>query len=188
MMLQASMVQMRAEPRERQDLATIRQNGAQAAGLIRSLQHVVQQRREKSYLVDLNSVLTDVLQEEVELRRRLSPRLGESVPPLQGTHTAVKQLVRLLLESVCAATKATVTAATDTQEGGAALSLTIADAPADLSTEGESPTIEAIIWQNLDEIGRQAGQSLLRQLGGVLTTERGGDGVLILRVVWGQSD
>lgn len=187
MMLQTSVVQMRVDQQVRQDLAAIRQHGTQAAGLLRSLQHVVQERREKSYAVDLNSVLAEVLEEEVELRRRVSPRLSESVPSIASTQSAVKQFVRLLLEGVCACTQATVTAATGEQEGGAALRLTIADPPADLGAESAPPAAEAILWRNLDEVGRQAGQSLLRQLGGALTLERASDGALALHIVWIQS-
>jgi signal transduction histidine kinase len=181
MMLQTSVVQLRVDPQVRQELAAIRQHGVQAAALVRSLQHVVQERREQSYDVELNSVLREVLDEETKLRRRFVPRLEANVPRIHSIRSAVKQLIRLLLEGVCAATKATVKAATSEQDGGAALTLTIA---ADSDTEGDPPTAETLLWQNLDEVGRQAGQSLLRQLGGTLTTEPAKGGTLILRVVW----
>lgn len=187
MMLQASMVQMSVHEQARQELAAIRQYGAQAAGLIRPLQHAVQERRDNSYLVDLNSMLTEVLEEEAELRRRVSPRYSERAPCFQGTRSAVKQLVRLLLEGACAGAETMVTAATGAREGGAALSLTFAVPPPDLGADGELSLVELLIWQNLDEVGRQAGQSLLRQLGGAVTMERLGDGALILHIVWEQS-
>ncbi|MGH7223698.1 MAG: hypothetical protein ACRELF_10755, partial [Gemmataceae bacterium] len=187
MMLQTSVVQLRMDSQVQQELAAIRQHGAQAAGLVRSLQHVVQERREKSYAVDLDSVLVEVLEEETSLRCRLSvaPPSRRSMPlstasPIQGTRSAVKQFVRLLLEGVCAATKAPITAAIGAVDGGAALSLTIAD----IGAEDDPPTAETLLWQNLDEVSRYAEQSLLRQLGGSLTVERANNGTLLLHVVW----
>src|SRR5579875_2229034 len=124
-MLQTSVMQMRVDEQGRQELAAIRQQGAQAAGLLRMLQQVVQERRDKSYPVDLNSVLTEVVEQEAELRCRVVLRLSQRIPPLQSTRSAVKQLVRLLLAGVCAGTKATVQAATGEEGGDAVLSLSI---------------------------------------------------------------
>lgn len=200
MMLQTSVVQLRVEPQIRQELAAIRQHGAQAAGLVRLLQHVVQERREKSYDVDLDSVLAEVLEEETKLRCRLSweaeqrrslPPSGEtlsaSAPRIHSTRSAVKQFLRLLLEGVCADTKATVKVTTTAADDGVVLSLAIADGPADAGTEDNPPAAEALLWQNLDEVGRQAGRSLLRQLGGTVRVERGQDDALLVRIVWQQS-
>lgn len=185
MMLQTSVVQLRVDPQVRQELAAIRQHGAQAAGLVRSLQHVVQERREQSSDIDLNSVLTELFGEEDELRRRLVPRFDADTPRIHSTRSAVKQLVRLLLEGVCAATKAAVPVETSVRDGGAVLDLRMPNVAADLKGEGgQAAAIETLLWQNLDEIGRQAGQSLLRQLGGALTLERTGEGAIVLRVVW----
>jgi hypothetical protein len=180
MMLQTSVVQMRVDEQGRHELAAIRQHGAQAAGLVRTLQHAVQERREKSYPVDLNSVLTEIIEEEPELRRRLVPSLSPKSPHIHSTRSAVKQLVHLLLQGVCAGTKATVKVATGEEEGGGVLSLTLA------SVEGDASTAEELLWQNLDEVGRLAGQSLSRQLGGAVTAERIGD-ARILRIIWRQS-
>jgi phosphoglycerate-specific signal transduction histidine kinase len=180
MMLQTSVVQMRVDEQSRQELAAIRQHGAQAAGMVRTLQQLVQERREKSYSVDLNSVLSEILEEEPELHRRIAAQLSPKAPQIHSTRSAVKQLVRLLLEGVCAGTQATVKATTDTEDGGAVLSLMIAGA------EGEATNAEELLWRSLDEVGRLAGPSLLRQLGGVLTVERSGD-ALILHIVWRQS-
>jgi hypothetical protein len=179
MMLQTSVVQLRVDEQARRELAAIRQHGAQAAGLVRSLQHVVQERREQSYAVDFKSVLAEVLEEENKLRSRVSMRLTPNTPPIQSTRSAVKQLVRLLLEGICASTETAVTAATGEQDGGAVLSLSIAGA--------EEAAVETLLWQNLDEVGRLAGQSLLRQLGGTLTAERTDDGDVVLRIVWARS-
>lgn len=178
MMLQTSVLQMRVEEQARQELAAIRQHGAQAAGLLRTLQHIVQERREKAYLVDLNSVLTEILEEQAELRRRVSPLLSPKAPPIPSTHSAVKQLLCLVLEGVCAGTKASVKAATGEQDGSALLSLTIAAVP-----DGAAD-VDTVLWNNLDEVGRLAGPSLLRQLGGIATSERTGAGDVMLRLAW----
>jgi hypothetical protein len=180
MMLQSSVVQMRVSEQERQDLAAIRQHGAQAAGLVRTLQHVVQERCARSYAVDLNSVLTELIEDETELRGRVSPILSQKTPHILCVRTTVKQLVRLLLEGAIAGTDATVKAATSEQDGDAVLSLTI------FGREGET-SADALLWQNLDEIGRLAGQSLLRQLGGVVTTEHSGNAG-ILHITWRQAE
>lgn len=181
MMLQTSVVQLRVDEQARQELSAIRQHGAHAAGLVRSLQHVVQERREQSYAVDLNSVLVEVLEAESKLRSQVSLHLGPNTPPIHSMRSAVKQLVQLLLAGVCAGTDAAVQAATGEAEGGALLSLTIAHA------ESSDSIVEALLWQNLDEVGRLAGQSLLRQLGGTLTAERAGAGVVLLRIAWARS-
>jgi len=180
MMLQTSVVQMRVDEQGRQELAAIRQHGAQAAGLVRTLQHAVQERREKSYAVDLNSVLGEILEEESALSCSVSPVLSQKAPIIHSTRSAVKQLIRLLLEGVCAGKHAKVTAATGEQDGGAVLSLTLT------GPQGEESTVEVLLWQNLDEVGRLAGQSLLRQLGGTLTAERT-DNERILRITWRQA-
>src|SRR5579875_845016 len=96
MMLQTSVVQMRVDEQGRQELAAIRQHGAQAAGLVRTLQHAVQERREKSYAVDLNSVLAEILDEESELHHSVSLVLSPKTPVIHSTRSAVKQLIRLL--------------------------------------------------------------------------------------------
>lgn len=181
MMLQTSVVQLRVDPTTRQELSAIRQHGAQAAGLLRSLQHLVQERREHFYPIDLNSVLREVLEENGKLRGRVSPSLSANAPCVQGMRSVIKQLVRLLLEGVCAGSKATVNATTDAQDG---VSLTLAFADTNLGTVEDAMLLETILWHNLDEIGRQAGQSLVRQLGAVLTAERMGEQTLALRLVW----
>jgi signal transduction histidine kinase len=181
-MLQTSVVQLRVDAQARQELAVIRQHAAQAAGLIRTLQHIVQERREQSYPVDLHSVLAEILEEETNLRSRVSvEREGESTasrPQIHSTRSAIKQLLRLVLKGVCAGTKAAVKAATQVREGSAVLSLTIAD------DEGDPLAVEDLPWRGLDDVGRLAGPTLLRQLGGVLTAEQGSDGVVIVRIAW----
>lgn len=180
MMLQASVVQLRVDEAARHDLAAIRQHGAQAAGLLRSLQHAAMERRQQSYPVNLNNVLAEVLEDDAELRRRITVQRAEETPLIEGTHGAVKQLVRLLLEGVFAGTPSALTVRTEKQEEGAALTLTLAETP-----EGDLPPLDALLWHNLDEVGRHAGQSLLRQLSGTLEVEARAEGGLTLRIRWG---
>ncbi len=151
---------------------------------MRSLQHVVHERREKSYAVDLNSALANMLEEEPELCRRLSMRFAAEPPFIQSTRSAIKQFLRLVLEGVCAGTKSAVEVRTEKGQGSAALIVALAEAPAELSEEGAPPPAHTVVWQHLDEVGRQAGQSLLRQLGGTLTVEQH-NGV-VLRITWGE--
>lgn len=179
MMLQTSVVELRVDAQGRQELAAVRQHGAQAVGLLRMLQHVVQEQGVENYSVDLNSVIAAILEEDAELRRRVSPYLSPNVSVIQGTRSAVKQLLYLLLKGVCTASQATVKAAIGEQDGGAVLILTIPGAESDA-------TAEALLWHNLDEVSRLAGQSLVRQLGAALTTEQTSD-ARILRVIWNQT-
>jgi signal transduction histidine kinase len=180
-MLQTSVVQLRVDAQARQELSVIRQHGAQAAGLLRNLQYVVQERREQSYPVDVNNVLAEILEENAELRRRVSPRWSETALRIHSTRSTVKQLLRLLLEGTCAGTEAAVKAATCEQDGSAVLNLTCAGVPNDASA------VEGLPWQHLDEIGRLAGQALFQQMGGVLTSERSDDGVVVVRIAWARS-
>jgi signal transduction histidine kinase len=184
MMLQTSVVQLKVDEQSRNDLTAIRQHGAQAAGLVRSLQHVVQERRDKFYPVNLNSVLTEVVEEGADLSGRVALQLSPDRLHISSTRSAVKQLVRLLVEGACTATKATVQVGTQKRDDAATLSLTIAEPTLDESAEGEPPAVESLLWQHLDEVGLQAGRSLLRQLGGELTMNRTNDGGLVFRVNW----
>jgi hypothetical protein len=180
MMLQTSVVQLRVDAQARQDLAAIRQHGVQAAALVRSLQQVVQERREQSYAVDLNTAVTEVLEEEAELARHVSTTLSRAVPQLQTTRTALKLLIRLILEGVCAGTKLPVRVATESSGGVASLVLTFAHE----AEASELPSAEELLWRNLDDLRRQAGQSLLRQLSGTLAVERSSAGELVSRITW----
>lgn len=54
-----------------------------------------------------------------------------------------------------------------------------------MAVEEERKRAEALVWQNLDEVSRQAGPSLLRQLGGVLEVETHAEGGVVLRAIWG---
>jgi hypothetical protein len=178
-------VQLRVDEPTRNELTAVRQHGAQAAAVMRSLQHVVQERREQSYPVDLNRVLTAVLEENAELRRRVTVQLSEPAPSIHGTRSAVKQLVQLLLEGVLVGTKSAVRVWTEKRDNSAVLSVELAESSAATAEEGGEEQSEALLWQNLDEVRRQAGPSLLRQLGGVLEVEPGAESGVVLRVVWG---
>jgi hypothetical protein len=181
MMLQASVVQLRVDEATRQDLASVRQHGAQAAGVVRILQHVVQERREQSYPVDLGGALAAVLEESAELGRRVKVQPSRQAPSISSTRGAVKQLIQLLLQGVLAGTKSAVRLRTEQRGGNTELSMEIAEAV----EEGSPPSVDALLWQNLDEVGRLAGQSLLRQLGGTVEVESYGKNGFILHVIWG---
>lgn len=181
MMLQTSVVQLRVDPSVRQEIAAIRQHGAQAAALLRSLQHLVQARREQFYPVPLNEVVVEILDEDAKLHARVSPSLSPHTPRVSGTRSAVKQLVRLVMEGVCAGADTTAKAATDSQEGG---SLTLTLPKTNLNDEENVPLLETVLWQNLDVIARQAGQSLVRQLGILLKAERTEGDLLIVSLLW----
>jgi signal transduction histidine kinase len=178
MMLQTSVVQLRVDEPLRQDLAAIRQQGAQAAALVRSLQHVVQERREQSYPVDLNAVVAEVLAEGPGAAPHLSPQ----PPTVHTTRSALKQLVRLLLEGAGAATRSPVRVRTEKPGEGAALIVETGEAPPGVGDDPASG--EEAFWSNLDEVSRHAGRSLLRQLGGTLEVRSTAEGTMVLYVRW----
>jgi hypothetical protein len=181
MMLQTSVVQLRVDESARHDLVAVRQHGAEAAGLVRALQHVVQERREKSYPVDLAGVLALVLEENAAWHRRVTMQPSGQVPSIHSTRSAVKQFLQLFLEGMLARTKSAVQARLEKQGDSAVLRVEIAEA----AEESELPPSDVLLWQNLDEVGRLAGQSLLRQLGGTLEVEPRAEGGLTLRIIWG---
>jgi signal transduction histidine kinase len=185
MMLQTSVVQLRVDPQAHGGLNVIRQHGALAAGLVRSFQHVVQERRQKSYAVDLNDAALEVLEEEPALRQAVSVQLAEQAPRIQGTRGAVKQLIRLVLQGIHAGTTSALRLQTQKPAEGAALIVLLAAPPPEPAGEGAASSADTLVWQHLDEVGRQAGKSLLRQLGGEMTVERDHDGGAVVRVAWG---
>jgi hypothetical protein len=83
---------------------------------------------------------------------------GAEDKSILGTRSAVKQLLRSLLEALGVRTKAPIQATLESTDHGVTLRLTGSESTDDL-------------WQDLDEVSRQAGQSLLRQLGGTLQRE-----------------
>ncbi len=184
MMLQTSVVQLKVDAQTRTDLMAIRQHGAHAAGLVRSLQHIVQERREQFYPVSLSHALREVL-ELPELGRRVTFDPDAKDKSILGTRSAVKQLLRLLLEALCAGTKAAIQATVEPTDNGVTLRLSSAEATPE--TQDEAPAAETLFWQDLDEVSRQAGQSLLRQLGGTLQREQTSEGTAVWLVRWEQS-
>jgi hypothetical protein len=151
---------------------------------VRSLQHIVQERREQFYPVPLSEVLREVL-EQPELGRRVTFYPAEGNSSILGTRSAVKQLLRLLLEAMCAGTKTPIQAGVEQTDNGVTLRLTSAETSS--QAQDEAATIDAMFWQDLDEVSRQAGQSLLRQLGGTLQREQTSEGTTTWFVHWQQS-
>jgi signal transduction histidine kinase len=180
MILQTSVVQLRLDPKLRNDLAGIRQQVGQAAGIVRSLQNAAHQRRENYYRVDLNRVVQTLVADDAGLRQRVQLQLAPERPAVQGTQAGVARLVRVLLDSAGAASKGPLRVQTEQADGSVRLKVAWSGtAPCD----GETPLGENIVWQHVDEIARQAGESVLRQLDGRLTVEPA-EGGLQLHVTW----
>jgi signal transduction histidine kinase len=185
MILQTSVVQMRVAEPLRGELTIVRQHGAQAAGLVRTLQHSARQRLVDAYPVDLNDVVREVLEEGPggRVQADLAPELPSA--PLRGTRADVKQLVRLVLGGALGRQPAALRLRTMSPEGGVRLRLETEEVGAE---GGEAGPFDAdAFWQELDDVGRAAGRWLVRHLNGVLSAERRPGGGIVLNLDWGPS-
>ncbi len=183
MMLQTAVVQLQTGEQALAELSAIRQHGARAAGLLRSLHCAAHERQEEFYPVSVNSVLAEILDEEGCFNGRVVPRFDPDAPPIRGTRGTVQQLLALVFEGVCSATREVVTARIARHEEGGAFTLTLANVE-DIDPADETPLLEALVWRNLDEIGVHAGKSLLRQLHCDVSAERVGDNQYQIRLSW----
>jgi hypothetical protein len=183
MMLQTSVVQLQTGDRASAELAAIRQHGARAAGLLRSIHHAANKRQEEFYLVDLNAVIVELLEENPGLYERVQSRSPLQGVFVRGTHALVRHLIALVLEGVNAASKDVVEASLHRNEEGVALTLTftVFDKNDD---ECEALSFDSIVWSKLDEIGVYAGKSLLRQLGCTATAEGFDSNKVLVRMIW----
>ncbi|MFL5246061.1 MAG: hypothetical protein ACJ8FY_28655 [Gemmataceae bacterium] len=165
MMLQTSIVQMHVPGGMKERIAALRQQGAQAAALLRPLQRLRQQAKETLYPVDGHAILREVLAERPDRSAQFSVILGHDVPPLMSTRATTLQLFRFLrdaLVKLSASPSNPIKAETGRQSEGGKLVFTLEDflpqpkALTDLFAAGEG------LFANMDEIDRLAIQSLLR--------------------------
>lgn len=183
MMLQTAVVQLQTGEQALAELSAIRQHGARAAGLLRSLHSAAHERQEEFYPVSANSVLAEILDEDGRFNGRVVPRFDPDAPPIRGTRATVQQLLVLIFEGVCSATREVVAARIARHEGGGTLTLALANVE-EIDPADETPLLEALVWRNLDEIGVHAGKSLLRQLRCDASVERIGDNQFQIHLVW----
>jgi hypothetical protein len=96
-LLQTSVVQLRADPRVQEDLAPIRTEGVAIARRLRLLQQFREEDRTGDLTVDLNGELRRTVAISPAINGRVSWRLASDLPPLQANRAAVRRLLRCLL-------------------------------------------------------------------------------------------
>ena len=167
--LQASVMQLQADPKFHAGLEGIRRQANQATGLLRPLGQLSALRTKTFYPVDLGCVVEEVLREQPALAGRVAYTPATTPPPpVPAVFAALKQLVRLLLSGASVGAAPPLRVGTEKQGDGVQLVIDIAAPP---SRDGEdSPPVnaDAVLWNHLNDLERLAAQSLLRQLEGAL--------------------
>jgi hypothetical protein len=167
MMLQASIIQMQAPADLKEKIAAFRNQGAQAAALLRPLQRLRHQGKETLYPVDVNAILREVLAEKNDCLAQFRVDEAPDLPPLLSTRAAALRLFRFLrdgLLGLAASPTDVIRGETSRQNGGGKFALTLKvllpepTALKDLFCSGEG------LFANMDEIDRLAIQSLMRML------------------------
>jgi signal transduction histidine kinase len=176
--LQASVLQLQVDEKFHPALEVIRRQANQSTGLLRTLSHVSGERAKSYYPVDLNRVIQEVLAEQPALAARVqwTPD-GKSLPCFRGIDSAVKQLIRLLLSAACGDAPSPLRMRTCGEHDGVQIVI-----------ESDETSAEPIdgpgLWGRLGDLEQLAGQSLLRQLDGVLRVAPRPGGGFLLRVIW----
>jgi len=182
--LQASVMQLQADPKFHAALDGIRRQANQATGLLRPLGQLSALRAKTFYPVDLGRVVEDVLREQPALAGRViySPA-ATPLPPVRAVSAALKQLVRLVLSGASAWATPPVRVGTEKQGDGVQLVIEIAAPPPRDGEDSPPVNADAVLWNHLNDLERLAAQSLLRQLEGALRMEVRPSGCSV-RVRW----
>jgi signal transduction histidine kinase len=102
MLLQVALLEYTADGKSHRELATIRQLGHEAAGMLRQLQQISQKGLPPLEAVDLNQAVRELVPEIQPPDLPLQLKLEAKLPPVLGTMSEVKRLVKLLLRSAAA--------------------------------------------------------------------------------------
>jgi signal transduction histidine kinase len=186
-LLQASVVQMRASPELREELSTIRHHGRQAAALLHPLQQARQRQRERAQPVDLNQSVREVVAAEPDGPRLFRLELAPGLLPVQARRDGVRALVRWLLH--------TAQSRQPPAAGPVSVRTWGDDARALLAVEDAGPAVPEPVAEHLfaeaegllDQprlLERLAGQSLLHQFGATLQAQARAEGGVTLTVEW----
>jgi two-component system NtrC family sensor kinase len=186
-LLQTSIVQMRASHELRKELEVIRQHGRQAAALLRPLHQIRQERRRRFVPVDLNQCVREVVAAERDGSRLFRLDLAPQLRPLQATRDGLSKVVRWLLHTaLLRQPSASGFVSVQTSGEGTRVLLTVEDAGPAVA----EPVLEHLfemeegLFVPANVLESLAGHSLLRQFGGELQAWARPEGGVILAVEW----
>jgi signal transduction histidine kinase len=187
-LLQASVLQLRASSDLRDDVAVIRHHGRLAASLMRPLQQARQKQRKAARPTDLNQLVREAVADEPAGERVVRLELAPRLRPLQVRREGLRNLVRWLLHTALARQPDSAgPVAVRTWEDGGRVLFAVEDAGPDVAV----PILEHLFDQEegvldpTDLLERLAGQSFVRQSGATLHAEAKAEGGLRLTVGWG---
>jgi signal transduction histidine kinase len=173
-LLQVSILKLRAPAELRADLDVIRQQGATAGALMRQLQQHRQQQRKATQPIDLNLVVREVAAEESGRPGRGPVRLAlsDGLPPLPAVPAELKRLLRLLLAHA-AVVGTPVTVATATADGQ--VSLRVEDGGTDIEAgrlaDLFDPFVSPRTGPGVYGLELSACKAVVRRLRGTVTAE-----------------
>jgi signal transduction histidine kinase len=184
MLLQTAILQRRLPEEYGADLMIIREEGSEAAALLRPLQQRREQRRAAQTTSDLNAALREVVAGAVEPRLSLAPNL----PGIRAGQGDVKRLLRLVLDALAARAPEEPVApevrSEMTPEGRAAVIVEDRGAPLPGAALEDPVESEEGLFAATGVIPRLAVRRLLRMTGATLRVEnRPGAGVTF-RINW----
>jgi hypothetical protein len=184
LLLQAAVVQLKAPEPLREEVALIRQEGMRAAGRLRPLLRVREQRRLARAPQDLNHAVKTALAEERALSLRLETQMDSDLAPLAAAPGDLPRLVGLLLR--LAAASQVVRLRLRTRRVGAGVRLLVE--PEDDEADQRGPIALQDVPDERDasesELERLAVESLLKQVEGRLEVQRRSNGFAFV-VSWG---
>jgi len=164
MMLQASLVQLKAAESLREDIAVIRHEGGQAAERLAVLQQFRELSRQSRSTTDLNTMVRDVLAADGEKLGHIQHALADRPLTLSTNTGALKRLIALLLRIASSAGRDAEIGVT-TIEQNQRVQLVIEVKPG-RRLDGETPAESSSV---VGQIERLAAQSLARLTGAELT-------------------
>jgi signal transduction histidine kinase len=176
--LQASVLQLQVDEKFHPALDVIRRQANISTGLLRVLAQVSGERAKNFYPVDLNRAVQELLAEQAVLAAQVHwVPAAQPLPCFRGIYSAVKQLLRLVLTAASDNASSSLRVRTSSEGDGVQLVI-----------ESEKNAAELIdcasLWSRLSDLEQLAGQSLIRQLDGVLRIAPRPGGGFLLRVIW----
>jgi hypothetical protein len=183
MVLQASCIQMKVSQRLREELGLIRQQGAEAAALLRPLQHISKERRQRSGPTDPRPTLAGMFSAEETARFHLDLASDLLLPiPPGDFRRLLREVLSLSAGDVQKRRLATVVRGKNTY-----LIVELPDVPF------PGPTIQDLFSGGIEPddnrrvLRRLALESLLRQVDASLEVLPRTDGGTILEICWSQT-
>jgi signal transduction histidine kinase len=181
MVLQASCLQLKADEALREELALIRREGARAAGLLRPLQKISEERRKRCGVTDLLSLVGEALPAEELSRTQTEIATGLPLPIAPGD---CRRMLREIAQFLASSEGGTNRLKTGSTEHTVFLAV---DLPGIPFREGGIAELFAAVAEPDESrrtLRRVAFESMLRQSGAQATTGPGPGGGTSLEISW----